>query len=170
MSDPWQRLEEETDPAWEAFRCYRDLGLERSIAKVAGELDKSVPLMERWSSKHRWVMRSTTFDIEQDRLWVASLNTERRKMAERQVKTAALAQNKVAQWLIDLNPDALTAGEAARWLEVASKMEQAVLGLPHRIEVSGPNDGPVEIAALTPEETVSRLRQVQTEIKELLDE
>ncbi len=170
MSDPWERREVETDPAWAAFRAYRDMGLERSLAKVAEDLGKSLQLMERWSSKHRWVMRSTAFDIETDRLWMASLNTERRKMAQRQVKTAALAQNKVAQWLLDLNPDELSPNEAARWLEVASKMEQAVLGLPQRIEVSGADGGPVEIASLSPEETVMRLRQVQTEIKELLEE
>ena len=48
----WERLENESSRAFEAFSAYRDLGPQRSLAKVAETLGKSKALMERWSAKH----------------------------------------------------------------------------------------------------------------------
>ena len=47
----WERQDGETAQAFQAFAEYRDMGAERSLAKVAQKLGKSKPLMERWSSR-----------------------------------------------------------------------------------------------------------------------
>lgn len=53
----WERQENESAKAYEAFSLYRDLGPERSLARVGQTLGKSRALMERWSSRHDWVDR-----------------------------------------------------------------------------------------------------------------
>ena len=51
----WERQPGESAAAWEAFACYGDLGLSRSISKVADALHKARTLIERWSTTHQWV-------------------------------------------------------------------------------------------------------------------
>jgi hypothetical protein len=53
----WSRQPDESARAFEAFELYRDMGAERSLAKVGRELGKSTALMERWSATHDWVDR-----------------------------------------------------------------------------------------------------------------
>jgi hypothetical protein len=168
MTEHWERQDNDTDKSFEAFVAYRDMGADRSLAKVGEQLGKSTELIERWSSKDKWVARVNAWDIEQDRLWRESLATERRKMAERQARTAALAQSKIAAWIVNLDPDELSANEAARWLEVATKIEQAVLGLPQKVELSGPDGSALQVENMSAEETMARLRQVQSEIGEMI--
>lgn len=60
----WDRLPDESDPAYRAFREYLFLGGERSTAKVAQGLGKSKTLIDRWSSRNRWVARAGAFDAE----------------------------------------------------------------------------------------------------------
>lgn len=49
-------------------------------------------------------------------------------MNDRQRRTASYAQSKVIEWLAQLDPKTLTASEAARWLEVAVKIERLAGG------------------------------------------
>ena len=58
----WDRWPGETPKPWQAFAIYRDMGLDRSGAKVGDKLGKSSTLIERWSSKFRWVSRVQLFD------------------------------------------------------------------------------------------------------------
>lgn len=59
---PWDRQPGESSKAYEAFVTYRDLGHDRTVPKVAGQLGKSQALMTRWSSQHNWVSRSSAWD------------------------------------------------------------------------------------------------------------
>lgn len=68
MAAPWERREGETDPAWAAFIAYRDMGLDRSTAKVSRQVGKNKGLMDRWSSRHGWVERVAAWDAERDRV------------------------------------------------------------------------------------------------------
>lgn len=58
----WTRREDETSPAYEAFRTYLGMGASRSLSKLAGELNKSMQLLAGWSSKHDWVDRVRAHD------------------------------------------------------------------------------------------------------------
>jgi len=66
-SELWERQPGESPEAFEAFALYRDMGIERSTAKVGRRLGKSKTLMDRWSSDHGWVMRAAVWEREQDR-------------------------------------------------------------------------------------------------------
>jgi hypothetical protein len=76
----WDRRQGESAQAYEAFTVYlTQPAAERSMAAVAVELSKSLPLMKRWGAAHDWVTRARSFDAD----------VERRRMAreqERQVK------------------------------------------------------------------------------------
>lgn len=69
----WDRWPGETPKPWQAFTIYRDMGLDRSGAKVGDKLGKSSTLIERWSSRYRWVARVELFDAFVDKSNQASV-------------------------------------------------------------------------------------------------
>lgn len=79
--EAWERREDESDQAWAAFVTYRNMGSQRSIAKVAQDLGKSRPLISGWSSRHSWVIRVQAYDAEEDRLWRLEQAEARREAA-----------------------------------------------------------------------------------------
>jgi hypothetical protein len=148
---PWERQPGESARAFEAFTLYRDAGPERSQRAVARRLGKSGALIGRWSSAHRWVLRADAWDTEQDRQWRAQMTARRRRAVDRHVRTAELAQSKVAQRLIDLDPAELTVTELTRLLDVTVRIERDALGEPIRHEVTGAGGDPltVQVAEFT---------------------
>lgn len=59
---PWTRREDESTPAFEAFRTYLNQGASRTVRGVAQELDKSSTIVGQWSSRHSWVERARAYD------------------------------------------------------------------------------------------------------------
>lgn len=121
--DPWERRDGESAPAFQAFKTYRDMGITRSNAKVSQELGKAKTLMDRWSSRHQWVIRAAAWDREDDRKFLAEQRNARKTIARRHQRIASSVQSKVIQRLNQLDPSELTPAELIRWLEISSKME-----------------------------------------------
>jgi hypothetical protein len=70
MPEPWRRIKnKESSKAYEAFCVYRDLGVTRSLNQVVHKCGKSRSLLDRWSSKYRWVERAAAYDeyLEEER-------------------------------------------------------------------------------------------------------
>lgn len=91
MSDelkPWERRDDETSPAWEAFLTYRDMGTARSTAKTARSLGKSKQLMDGWSSKHQWVERARAFDRHEDANQVEAYKEQTKQIVRQQTQLA----------------------------------------------------------------------------------
>ncbi len=92
---PWNRIDithhHESDPAYQAFTTYRDLGYDRSLVKVGRKLGKSETLIARWSVRWAWRIRVEEWDSDKETLKAAALNTSIQAMAERQASQAALA-------------------------------------------------------------------------------
>lgn len=65
---PWERLPRESNPAWLAFQAYRDMGLERTTAKVSKALDLASSMIWEWSRRWDWVERCRAYDAYQQRL------------------------------------------------------------------------------------------------------
>ena len=65
---PWERQEDETDKAFQAFEEYRKMGLARSYVKVAEKLGKSLNLIERWARQDNWKMRTLSWDRHEARI------------------------------------------------------------------------------------------------------
>lgn len=64
----WDRQLNESQPCWEAFQIYRDLGMARSVAEVARRLGKVKRAIETMSSKYSWRVRVAAYDEHLDRL------------------------------------------------------------------------------------------------------
>ena len=111
--------------------------------------------------------RALAWDGEQDRLLRLALIEERVEMGRRQARIARVAMSKIVQWLMELDPSTLTPVSAARWLEVAVKVERLALGEPDRLSVTVDGDTTV-IDRLTPEETLAALAETQRQIHAIL--
>ena len=68
----WDRLENESSVAYEAFKIYLEMP-DRSLPKVSQKLSKSLTQIKKWSSKFNWVERTAAYDssiVEETRLSV----------------------------------------------------------------------------------------------------
>ena len=128
MAQPWERQENETDVAFEAFNTYRDMGLARSLSKVGEALGKSETLMSRWSSEHNWVDRARAWEDEQDRILRNEQIEDIKKMRKRHANLAVEMLAKALEGLKHLDPEELNAVSIGRLVEVASKLEQKSRG------------------------------------------
>ncbi|MGC9540023.1 hypothetical protein [Streptomyces sp. UG1] len=165
-AEAWERQPGESAAAWEAFACYRDLGLSRSIGKVAERLVKSRTLIERWSTAHRWVLRAEAWDREQDRLWRAERHQAAREVARRHARLASAAQSKIVAQLQQLDPSRLSPSDVIRWLEVTIRIERQAYGMDVG-DVSPASRGPetTEVSGLTDEERRARMEQLRRELE-----
>lgn len=85
---PWERRDDESDPAWEAFRTYRDMGTARSTSKVGQALGKSKALMDRWCHQKAWVERCRAFDRHEDAAQVESYKEQTKHIVRQQTELA----------------------------------------------------------------------------------
>lgn len=129
---PWERQEGEGPKPFEAFCVYRDMGIERSLAKVGTQLGKSTALMERWSAKYDWVKRAAAWDDEQERLEREAKEKQRlkdiAKMRERHAGIAVSMLLKAATALQTIPPEDIKAQDISRMVDVASKLERISRG------------------------------------------
>ncbi|MGN0998659.1 MAG: hypothetical protein ACI4PO_03830 [Faecousia sp.] len=129
---PWERQPGETPKPFEAFCVYRDMGLERSLSKVAAKLSKSETLMGRWSGQYDWVKRAAAWDDEQERVEREAKEKQRlkdiAKMRERHAGIAVTMLVKAATALQVLPPEEIKAQDISRMVDVASKLERISRG------------------------------------------
>jgi hypothetical protein len=169
MAEPWERLTGESQQSFEAFTIYRDMGAERSLAKVARQLGKSSTLIERWSGRDAWVTRCDAWDLELDRIHRGFLVAHRREVERRQLRIAGAMQAKMVDRLSRLDVDALSPRDLSSWLDVTVKVQRSALGVGEKVEISGTDGGPIELAALTPEQQTARLAEISREIRRRLE-
>ena len=125
---PWERQDGETAKAYEAFSEYRDMGAERSLAKVGQKLGKSKAQMEKWSKKYSWVARAEQWDLEEDRLVRIALTKEIGAMRKRHTDVARAMLIKAARALQKIPDDEIKATDISRMVDVASKLERISRG------------------------------------------
>ncbi|WP_431991962.1 hypothetical protein [Streptomyces albogriseolus] len=166
-AEAWERQPSESAAAWEAFACYRDLGLSRSIGKVAERLAKSRTLIERWSTTHRWVLRAEAWDREQDRLWRAEQQQATREVARRHARLASAAQSKIVAQLQQLDPSRLSPSDVIRWLEVTIRIERQAYGMDLADAAASTSKGTetADVSGLTDEERRARMEQLRRELE-----
>jgi hypothetical protein len=165
----WDRQPGESSRAYRFFSEYRSMGPDRSLVKLrerakAGGRSVSVRLLERWSAKMRWVMRSQRYDdyLEyQDRM---QQEKERREMHKRHAKMGMLAQSFAVRKLeklsnrIEQDEEHVSPGEVARILDVGVKVERLARGeSTESHELSGPGGGPVKLDLA---ETLKRIDEI----------
>ena len=140
----WERLENESAKAYEAFALYRDMGSERAVRKVAEKLSKSLALITRWAAKYQWTQRVREWDDHADEIRRKASDTAIKEMSERHLKFGEAFQGIGAAGLRQVK-DAIDRGDPInpRLLDVAirasdfgMKTERYVKGEPtERIEI-----------------------------------
>ena len=96
MKNAWERLENESDTAFSAFKIYLELD-ERSYPKVAEKLSKSLTLIKRWAKKYDWKNRAVAWDnslLEEVR---QKTKQNLGKIIKRQLKISEMIQNRTAE-------------------------------------------------------------------------
>lgn len=157
-ANPWERQHGESQKAYNAFIAWRD-SEDRKLAEHGSTAQK-------WSSQFSWGYRAFEFDRYLARKDAEDMVRYRRTMNDRQRRAARLAQQKVIQWLVALDPTRLTPGEAAKWLEVAVKIERlAGGGDTERLAISA--QGRVE--DMSAEEVSESLQALMAEIHRVID-
>jgi len=130
-SQPWQRQEGETDPAWSAFVLYRDEPDFRSCAKVAEALkSETLPVID-WYMNHDWAVRAEAYDRwrTEQRTAGSSMDDRHQQMARALQGAAALALNKiVALEKADGTPAQLDAKDIKALVEIGTRLERSVQG------------------------------------------
>lgn len=130
---PFERQDGESDKAFEAFSKYRDMGVDRTVRKVAQELDKSLTIIGRWSTRWDWVERVKSYDAEMDRKRLIQQEKDRINMSKRHANFATGFQQKVMERLQTLKPEELSPSEMIRWFDIAVKIERLSRGEPTEI-------------------------------------
>lgn len=129
----WERQGRESDEAFEAFKIYLHLGVERSTAKVAEQLGKSLSLIQRWSAEWHWVERCRAFDnylfekelkeVEQDRVRARRMHANVSRMVQAKVV-------KKLQAMTEEDVNRMSNADVIKWFYVAIKVELLALGVP----------------------------------------
>ena len=89
---PWERQPNEPIMLFEAFVRYRDMGRERTIAKVALELNRSRKMLAPHSAKWKWGDRTKAWIDELDRIKRETTIREIQEMAKRHAQQAMIHQ------------------------------------------------------------------------------
>lgn len=144
---PGGRVEGETAKAFHAFTMYREQGPARSLSAVARELNVSKANVARWSAENAWVERAQEWDD------YADLKERERNIVEREAAVTRMnadhatlgraAQVVAGRKLATYEPEnetpeaqaradaaigELSAGEAARLMDVGTKLERLARG------------------------------------------
>lgn len=159
MKHDFEQLPTESVKAFAAFSLYLSLGNDRSLEAVSRKLGKCKALMERWSSRHRWVARTDAYvrhlaKVEAD----AQTALVRQKAAEWGTRQQTLREEEwtIHEECIRAAREALkrfyergkgaTLGDIARLLDLASKLGRLSSGLAtDKTEVTGENGGPIRV-------------------------
>ncbi len=121
----WERQENESAEAYEAFSLYRDMPpAERSLAQVGRKLGKSKALMERWSSKNEWRHRVHEYEKYIDALALHKATTQLAEMRARHIKIGQMLQTKGLKALETMKPEEISAKNAIRMVTDGMKVEE----------------------------------------------
>ena len=150
--DPWDRAPGEGSTAYDAFRAFRDLGPTRSLGAVLGY---SVGSIRRWSTKFRWRERAQAWDDEAYRIEdarrleaIRQMDDTHQRAARALITTALRSINALG------DAGALTPHQAARFLDLGTRLERATLLGEHL--APAPVAGVAEVDELSPLERIAR--------------
>lgn len=116
----WERQPRESAKAYGTFLTWRD-SQERNVTAF-GRTSK------QWSAEWSWGYRAFEWDLYLARREHEDLVRYRLEMNDRQRKTAYAAQQKIIRWLAAVDPLKLNARDAARWWDLAVKVERMAAG------------------------------------------
>lgn len=124
---PWERQENESGKAYEAFACYRDMGADRSLRAVSKKLEKSFSLISRWSSDYDWQNRVMAYDNELEQQALAEKKKTAAETRKRQLQIAMQLEKRALEALKNIEPEDLSPKDVKEFLRLATDIEHRVL-------------------------------------------
>ena len=124
----YEKLETETQIAYEAFCVYRDMGSLRSVPRVRDKIGGTSRRLEQWCSKHSWIARADVYDTDQEAIARQILEEENRESYREKLRkyrqeneeignalraTAVIVLKKFRTFANDLNPKDIKPSNAA---------------------------------------------------------
>ncbi len=168
------RLPNESEPAYQAYRMFVEAGIGRSAREVGRRLGKDWSLISRWSSGHRWLERARAFDARlqhvahkaEEEMIIASAGRWAKRMEETREEAFQVAEELIAKARAMLKfpisestsvdgktvvkPGRWSFADAARMADTAAKLKAMATGLPSEHgDASGPAVTRTEIAAVS---------------------
>lgn len=151
---PWTRRDNETDPAYDAFRTYLNMGRERNTRSVAQILGKSRQIIEGWSSRHEWVSRIIAYDRHMETASTDGHAEELKRVRGRHMDVSKKLLDHLDQRLdhyIASNQD-----PSVRWTQAfsaATKAQEAALRMREDSQQHGALERAIELLARMEENT-----------------
>lgn len=120
----WERQKGESAQAYGAFSVYRDMGAERSLSKVARQLDKSKTILGRWSSRWGWVERVRQYDSYLDAEARHEAVKKVKEMTARHIRISLQLQQTALKAMASLDDKALTPKDILAFIDKAVTIEK----------------------------------------------
>jgi hypothetical protein len=134
----WKKQGDESSKAFLWFCMYRDMGTERSLAKVvhkAGKQKSYRAQLEKWSLRYDWVNRCEAYDAYLESLKRSAQEDEILKVARKHIRIANKIMDIAVKRLESLDPSTLSPREIAQYIELAVRIEREALGVASKVEV-----------------------------------
>ena len=128
MKAPWEQLPNEGVKPFEAFTVYRDMGIDRTLDKVAQQLKKSKTIIARWSTNYKWVDRIKAYEAEIDRQAAQKHMKDIAAMRARQAKQAFAFQSKGLALLKSIEAGDAKLSEIVSLLKLGMEQERICMG------------------------------------------
>ena len=134
--ESWEKLERETNLAFEAFCVYRDFGPGRNIKKALMSVESNIAKVNKkyktwraWSAQFYWNRRAADYDKYLDglRLGERRKTIEEREAAHKQITEKMLYV--INKKLDCMNPDDLSQSNVTEWVKTAIHTEREILGV-----------------------------------------
>lgn len=128
---PWEQQAGETAKKYEAFQCYLHMKTDeedRSLRKVAFDLNKSLTYIGTLSSQYNWVERAEAYDREQLRLTQKKFEAEMARMREIHAKAGRAMVMKASKRIAQIDVSELTPQDVKNWMETGTKIERLSRG------------------------------------------
>ncbi|MER6828844.1 hypothetical protein ABT352_22885 [Streptosporangium sp. NPDC000563] len=169
--EPWERQPGETAKKHGQFITYRDLGLVRTLTKVAEKLTLSYGHTRNLAADYLWQQRAAAWDAHNTRQYQAMLEQERRRAAEADATILRAMTGLVGQALPNMRPDTMTWTEFTRLAETTMRLRRQLFGDPtDTIAITGPGGADplaalvARFAELTPEQRRQELAALSEQV------
>lgn len=144
--DQWERQPGETPKKYAQFLAYRDLGLTRTLTEAAEKLTLAYGHVRNLASWYRWQERADAWDAHQARLYVATLEEERRRAAKSDATILRAMTGMLGQALPNMDPTRMTWTEFTRLAETTMRLRRNLFGDPtETIAVTGAGGDPLAV-------------------------
>ncbi len=92
MQNSWEKQQDETPKSFGRFALYRDMGSDRSLRKLAKDLELSLSTIAEISKRHHWQERAAAFDAYIDQASQFNQLNQVKAMKRRQIGLALKGQ------------------------------------------------------------------------------